>query len=106
MIRCAAGQDLGNKTLSSLATALLTAEPAVDSLPRRPRSIARAAAVNARESTTARPMQGSTARATTPLYWRQLAEAGSIIYSHAVRGLDSMSGVGLLYGDRVVPAVA
>jgi hypothetical protein len=52
------------------------------------------------------PMQGSTARATTPLCWRQLAEAGSIIYSHAVRGLDSMSGVGLLYEDRVVPAVA
>jgi hypothetical protein len=39
-------QDLGN----SLATALLTAKPAVDSLPQRPRSISRGAAVNAREA--------------------------------------------------------
>lgn len=50
LIRRAAGQDLGNKTLSSLATALLTAEPAVDSLPRRPRSISRGATINAREA--------------------------------------------------------
>lgn len=65
LIRCAAGQDLGNKTLSSLATALLTAKQAIDSLPQRPRSISRGAPVNAREAKTARPMQGSTARATT-----------------------------------------